>query len=77
MQTAIARGVATAAGLDRNTAVQIGVDLALQRPNSRQDEFEADRRGPRGRAGCPIRHFLYGKVTARSLPTFLSTIRRR
>jgi len=46
-ETAIARGVATAAGLDRNTAVSSDVDLALQRPNSRQDEFEADRRGPR------------------------------
>jgi len=32
--TAIAGGVATAAGLDRNTAVQIGVDLALRRPHS-------------------------------------------
>jgi len=37
-KTAIAGGVATAAGLDRNTAVQIGVDLALRRPHSRQAE---------------------------------------
>ncbi|HBL14669.1 MAG TPA: peptidase, partial [Cyanobacteria bacterium UBA11162] len=34
-QTAIARGVAVAAGLDRNTLVNIGVELALKRPNGR------------------------------------------
>jgi len=44
-QTAIARGVAVAAGLDRNTLVNIGVDLALRLPNSREDEFEADQIG--------------------------------
>ena len=37
-ETAIAGGVASVAGLDRNTAVQIGVDLALRRPHSRQAE---------------------------------------
>jgi beta-barrel assembly-enhancing protease len=51
--TAIAGGVATAAGLDRNRAVAIGVDLALRRPNSRKDEYEADTTGLEtlGRAG--------------------------
>lgn len=44
-QQAIAQGVAAAAGLDRNTMVNIGVELALQRPNSRKDEFEADQEG--------------------------------
>ena len=77
-ETAIARGVATAAGLDRNTAVQIGVDLALQRPNSRQDEFEADRRGLQilGRAGYAqsgMISFMEKLLGSRSLPTFLST----
>ena len=33
-ETAIAGSVATAAGVDRNQAVQIGVELALRRPNS-------------------------------------------
>jgi beta-barrel assembly-enhancing protease len=37
-ETAIARGFATAAGLERSTAVQIGVDLALRHPHSRQDK---------------------------------------
>lgn len=52
-KTAIAGGVATAAGLDRSQAVAIGVDLALRRPNSRQDEYEADQTGLRilGSAG--------------------------
>lgn len=42
-QRAIAAGVLSATGLDRNRAVQIGVDLAVNRPNSRSDELEADR----------------------------------
>ena len=44
-ETAIAGGVATAAGLDRNRAVGIGVELALRRPGSRKDELEADQEG--------------------------------
>ncbi|MGF1481512.1 MAG: M48 family metallopeptidase [Cyanophyceae cyanobacterium] len=44
-QQAIAQGVLSAAGLDTSTAVQIGVDLAVNRPNSRDDEFQADQLG--------------------------------
>ena len=44
-QRAIAQGILSAAGLDRAQAVQIGVELAVSRPNSRQDELEADRFG--------------------------------
>lgn len=77
-ETAIARGVATAAGLERSTAVQIGVELALQRPNSRQDEFEADRRGlmilrRAGYAESAMVAFMQKLLNQRSLPTFLST----
>lgn len=77
-ETAIARGIATAAGLDRSTAVGIGVDLALRRPNSRQDEFEADRRGLRtlGRAGyaqSAMIAFMQKLLKQPSIPTFLST----
>ncbi|NDJ20496.1 M48 family metalloprotease [Nostoc sp. B(2019)] len=77
-QRAIARGVATAAGLERSTAVQIGVDLALRRPNSRQDEFEADQKGLRtlGRAGyaqSAMIAFMQKLLQQRSLPSFLST----
>ncbi|KYC44201.1 peptidase [Scytonema hofmannii PCC 7110] len=77
-QTAIARGLANAAGLDRSTAVQLGVELALQRPRSRQDEYEADRRGIETltRTGYDPRAmiaFLQKLRNQPSPPTFLST----
>jgi beta-barrel assembly-enhancing protease len=42
---ALQQGLASAAGLDRNTAVNIGVELAVRLPNSRQHELEADQIG--------------------------------
>ena len=42
---AISQGLLSAAGVDRNNAVQIGVELAVSRPNGRADELEADRFG--------------------------------
>jgi len=44
-QRAIAQGLLSAAGLEESAAVQIGVELAVSRPNSREDEFEADKKG--------------------------------
>lgn len=44
-QRAISQGLLSAAGLDRSNAIQIGVELAVSRPNSRSDELEADRFG--------------------------------
>jgi beta-barrel assembly-enhancing protease len=44
-QQALTQGVLTAAGLNQSAAVQIGVQLALQLPNSRGDELEADQLG--------------------------------
>lgn len=79
-ETAIAGSVATAAGVDRNQAVAIGVDLALRRPNSRQDEYEADTTGLRtlGRAGyaeSAMVSFMEKllKQGGSGVPTFLST----
>lgn len=77
-QTAIARGIATATGLDRNTAVAIGVELALNRPNSRQDEYEADQSGlttmgTAGYAQSEMVAFMQKLLNQRSIPTFLST----
>ncbi|MBD2435302.1 M48 family metallopeptidase [Nostoc sp. FACHB-110] len=77
-QRALASGVATAAGLDRNQAVAIGVDLALNRPRSRQDEFDADRRGLRtltrtGYAQSAMVSFMQKLLKSGSGPTFLST----
>ena len=42
---ALSQGLLSAAGLDRNDAIQIGVELAVNRPNGRSDELEADRFG--------------------------------
>lgn len=78
-QKAIASGLATATGLDRNTAVGIGVELALNRPRSRQDEFDADQRGLRTltRAGyAPSGMVTFMQKLLKkggSVPTFLST----
>jgi predicted Zn-dependent protease len=77
-QRAIASGVASATGLDRNQAVAIGVDLALNRPRSRQDEFDADRRGLKilgdaGYAQSAMVSFMKKLQSSRSVPTFLST----
>jgi len=51
-----------------------GVELALQRPHSRRDEFEADRRGLQilGRAGAQsaMISFMEKLLGSRSLPTF-------
>jgi len=44
-QRALAEGLLSATGLDQETAVQIGVELALHLPNSRDDELEADQLG--------------------------------
>lgn len=78
-ETALAGGIATAAGLDRNRAVAIGVDLALRRPGSRQDELEADREGLEmmGRAGyaqsATVTFMEKLLKKGGSIPTFLST----
>lgn len=44
-QTTLASGVATALGVEKDTLISLGVDLALSRPNSRRHEYDADRRG--------------------------------
>ncbi len=78
-QKAIASGLATATGLDRNTAVGIGVELALNRPRSRSDEFDADQRGLRtltraGYAQSGMVSFMQKLLKkGGSVPTFLST----
>ena len=78
-EKAIASGLASATGLDRNTAVGIGVELALNRPRSRQDEFDADRRGLRtltrsGYGQSGMVSFMQKLLKkGGSVPTFLST----
>lgn len=77
-QMAIAQGVASAAGIDENIAVQIGVELALRRPHSRQAEYEADRLGlfmlgQAGYAQIAAVTFMEKLLRRGSPPTFLST----
>lgn len=77
-EMAIAQGVASVAGLDRNTAVNIGVELALRRPNSRRDEFEADQKGlatltRAGYAPKAMPAFMEKLRNQASIPDFLST----
>ncbi|MGL6341756.1 MAG: M48 family metallopeptidase [Waterburya sp.] len=76
---AVSQGLLSAAGLDRSDAVQIGVELAVSRPNSRSDELEADRLGlenlikanyaPAGMLGFMQKLLKQGGST----PGFLST----
>lgn len=77
-QKALQSGLLTAAGLDRNTAVQIGVQLARDLPRSRQNEFDADRKGLRtltrsGYAPSAMVSFMKKLMGRSSTPSFLST----
>jgi predicted Zn-dependent protease len=77
-QRAIADGLLSAAGLDESTAVQLGVQLALNLPHSRGDEFEADRVGldilrRAGYAPSAMVSFMQKLQRGGSPPPFLST----
>jgi predicted Zn-dependent protease len=76
-QVAVAQGVSAVAGINQNQAVQIGLELALRRPKSRQAEFEADQQGlvTLGRAGyaqSAMIAFMEKLLGSNSVPTFLS-----
>lgn len=77
-QAALAQGISSIAGVDRNRLVQIGVQLALTLPNSRQDEYDADRRGlttmiQTGYAPTAMPDFMKKLVRSNSQPEFLSS----
>jgi predicted Zn-dependent protease len=78
-EAAIAQGLLGVAGLDKNQAVQIGVELALRRPHSRRDEFDADQRGlvnlTRARyAQVEMVNFMQKLLASKSsTPAFLNT----
>jgi predicted Zn-dependent protease len=77
-EAAIASGVIGAAGLNRNAAVNIGVELALRRPHSRKAEYEADQLGIKnlGKAGyaqSAAPAFMSKLMKQSSPPTFFST----
>ena len=76
---ALSQGLLSATGLDRSNAVQIGVELAISRPNGRSDELEADRFGLENitranYAPAGILGFMQKLLKAGgSTPSFLST----
>jgi len=76
---ALTQGLLGAAGLDQNAAVQIGVELAVTRPNSREDELEADQLGLKnlenaGYATIGMINFMEKLLKAGgNVPEFLST----
>ncbi len=76
-QSNTAQALAALAGLDRNTLVNLGVKLAVDLPNSRQDEYNADAQGLKyiERAGYDphaMIAFLNKLLNQSSPPAFLS-----
>lgn len=77
-QAAIAQGLSVLTGVDQNQLVQIGVELAVNRPRSRQDEYDADRRGLNnlilaGYAPTAMPEFMKKLMSSSSPPEILST----
>ena len=65
-QMAIAQGIATIAGVADDRLVGIGVNLALRLPNSREAEFDADRRG--------LVNITRSGFAARAMPAFMQKL---
>jgi predicted Zn-dependent protease len=65
-QMAIAQGIATIAGVADDQLVNIGVNLALRLPNSREAEFDADRRG--------LVNITRAGFAARAMPAFMQKL---
>ena len=77
-QAAVAQGISSILGVDRNQLVQIGVQVALTLPNSRQDEYDADKRGLRtliqsGYAPTAMPEFMKKLMRGNSPPEFMSS----
>lgn len=75
---AIYSGIANVAGVDQSQLAALGVELALRRPRSREDEFDADRRGllymgKSGYAQSAVPVFMAKLQSQSSQPDFLST----
>jgi predicted Zn-dependent protease len=76
-QAQLAQGAASLAGLDRSTVAAVAYKLAVDLPNSREAEYNADDKGLQymQRAGYnpnAMPAFLSKLVNQRSTPTFLS-----
>ena len=77
-KAAVNQGIGAVTGLDRNQIVQLGVQLAMTLPNSRNDEYEADRSGlttmiQTGYAPTAMPEFMKKLISSNSAPEFLSS----
>jgi beta-barrel assembly-enhancing protease len=77
-QAALAQGITSIAGVDRDQIVQIATQVVFTLPNSRQDEYDADRRGlttmiQTGYAPSAMPEFMKKLVSNNSAPEFLSS----
>ncbi len=76
---AVAQGLISASGLKNTTIVSLASDLALRRPHSRRDEFDADQSGLKtltrsSYAQSQMVKFMEKLLAFKSsLPTFLNT----
>ncbi len=74
----IAQGISSIAGVDRNQMAQIAAQLVFTLPNSRKDEYDADRRGlntmiQSGYAPTAMPEFMKKLSRGNSAPEFLSS----
>jgi beta-barrel assembly-enhancing protease len=77
-QAALAQGLSTAIGVNNDKLVQLGAQVFLTLPNSRQDEYDADRQGlsmivQTGYAPSAMPEFMKKLMRGNSPPEFLSS----
>lgn len=77
-QAALSQGLSTALGVNNDKLVQVGVQVALTLPNSRQDEYDADRQGlsmltRTGYAPSAMPEFMKKLMSANSPPELFSS----
>jgi beta-barrel assembly-enhancing protease len=78
-QQALTQGIVSAVGADRDILVGLGSEIALRLPRSREDEFDADRRGLKtitqaGFAPQALPAFMQKLAkSSGAMPEFLST----
>lgn len=65
-ESALAQTAATATGLDRSTLAAVGYQLAVNLPNSRHDEFNADAKG--------LNYMERAGYNPNAMPAFLSKL---
>jgi len=76
-RVAVERGLANVAGINQSAIANIGLELAINRPRSRANEYEADQRGLifLGRTGydqTAMVEFMRKLLNSKGAPSFLS-----